>query len=123
MKPARWLRPVLVASSSLSALLLVPAGLASANPIIDALANTTCNYGQITAAIDAESPAMAATLKARPDLQTLLQQFLALPVDQRQQRLAQQQAANPQMATIVAAQFGPQGQQAVLQVAGTCMNY
>jgi len=102
---------------------LLSAGSASANPIMDALANTSCSYGQITAAINAESPPMAAALNARPDMQALLQQFLALPVDQRQQRLAQQQAANPQMASIVAAQFGPQGEQAILQVAGTCSNY
>lgn len=107
----------------MTALCLLSAGSASANPIIDALANTPCNYGQIAAAINAESPEMAANLKARPDLQTLLQQFLAMPVAQRQQALAAQQAANPQLPSMVAAQFGPQGEQTVLQVAGTCMNY
>jgi hemophore-related protein len=86
---------------------------------MDALANTTCSYEQVTAALNAQVPALAKQLGRRPDMQANLQQFLALPVDQRQQRLAQQQAANPQLQAILAAQIGPQ----VMQVANTCMNY
>jgi hemophore-related protein len=86
---------------------------------MDALANTTCSYGQVTAALNAQAPALAKQLGRRPDMQANLQQFLALPVDQRPQRLAQQQAANPQLQAILAAQIGPQ----VMQVANTCANY
>ncbi|GAY17347.1 hemophore-related protein [Mycobacterium sp. shizuoka-1] len=85
----------------------------------DALANTPCSYAQVTAALDAQAPALAMQLSRRPDMQANLQQFLAMPVDQRQQQLAQQQAANPQLQAILAAQIGPQ----VTQVANTCMNY
>ncbi|WP_234818051.1 hemophore-related protein [Mycolicibacterium sphagni] len=95
------------------------AGPASADPITDALANTTCSYAQVTAALDAQAPVLAKQLSYRPDMQRNLQQFLAMPVDQRQQSIAQQQAANPQLQAILAAQIGPQ----VVQVANTCMNY
>jgi hemophore-related protein len=52
-------------------------------------------------------------------MQANMQQFLAMPVDQRQQQLAQQQAVNPQLQAMIYAQIGPQ----ITQVANTCMNY
>lgn len=92
---------------------------ASADPISDALAGTSCNYAQVTAAMDAQTPELAAQLQLRPDMQANLQSFLALPVDQRRQRIAQEQAANPQLQQMLAAAFGPQ----VSAVANSCMNY
>ena len=99
------------------------AGLASADPITAALATTTCSYGQITAAVNAQAPDLATMLNSRPQMQTRLQQFLALPVDQRQQRIAQAQAANPQMQQVIASAIGQQGTQEIIQVANTCQNY
>ncbi|MCX2934111.1 hemophore-related protein [Mycobacterium sp. CVI_P3] len=119
MKSAKCLRSVVVVGSVTAVFSVLVGGTASADPIMDALANTPCSYSQVTAALDAQAPALAAQLNHRPDMQTNLQQFLALPVDQRQQQLAQQQAANPQLQAILAAQIGPQ----VVQVANTCMNY
>ena len=101
------------------AVTVLAAPLASADPITDALATTSCNYAQVTAALNAQSPTLAAQLRLRPDIQANLKQFLALPVEQRQQQLAQQQAADPQLQAILAAQLGP----TVTQVANTCMNY
>jgi hemophore-related protein len=95
------------------------AGPASADPFSEALATTTCSYAQITAAMDAKAPALAAQLKNRPDVQANLQQFLALPVDQRRQQIAQEQAANPDVQAFIAAALGPQ----LTKVANSCMNY
>ncbi|WP_179474883.1 hemophore-related protein [Mycolicibacterium vinylchloridicum] len=119
MKSARCLRTV-VATAGLSAVMsLAMAGSASADPVTEALANTTCSYPQVTAALNAEAPALAQQLNGRPDMQANIQQFLAMPVDQRQRQLAQQQAVNPQLQAMIYAQIGPQ----ITQVANTCMNY
>ena len=120
----RWLRGVAVASGLMTTVVLSPAaGPASADPITTALATTTCNYAQITAALNAQAPDLATQLNGRPQMQARLQQFLAMPIDQRQQVIAQQQSANPQMAQAIARVLGPQGQQEMIQVANTCQNY
>ena len=84
-------------------------GVASADPIID----TTCNYGQVMAALNATDPATAAQLNQSPAAQSYLRQFLAAPPPKRQQ-MAQQIRAMPQ-----AAQF----MGTIEQVAGVCQNY
>ncbi len=87
---------------------------------MDALATTPCSYSQVTAALNAQAPSLAVQLNNRPDMQANLQQFLAMPVDQRQQALAQQQTVvPPALQALLYAQIGPQ----VTQVANTCMNY
>jgi hemophore-related protein len=91
----------------------------AADPISEALATTTCSYAQVTAAMNAQVPELAAQLYLRPDMQANLQSFLALPVDQRRQRIAQEQAANPQLQQMLTAVLGPQ----VSQVANSCMSY
>ncbi|OYN80400.1 hemophore-related protein [Mycolicibacterium sphagni] len=125
MTSARWFRSAVVVGGLMAAIPLLPgAGLASADPITAALATTTCSYGQITAALNAEAPALATMLNNRPKMQTKLQQFLALPVDQRQALIAkQQQSANPQMQQMIASAIGQQGMQQITQVANTCQNY
>lgn len=119
MNSARCLRRVVVVGTLMAAIPLLPSAPASADPIMDALANTTCTYPQVTAALNAEAPALGRQLGARPDMQANIQQFLAMPIDQRQHALAQQQAANPQLNALIFAQIGPQ----ITQVANTCMNY
>jgi hemophore-related protein len=124
MTSARVLRGVAVGGGLLAAVVLSPAaGPASADPLTSALATTTCSYPQITAALAAQAPDLAGLLNGRPQMQARLQQFLALPMDQRQQRIAEQQAANPQMQQVIASAIGPQGQQEITQVANTCANY
>ena len=124
MASARRLRGVAVGAGLLAAVVLSPAtGPASADPLTAALATTTCSYTQITAALGAQAPDLATMLNERPQMQARLQQFLALPMDQRQQRLAEQQAANPQMQQVIASAIGPHGQQELTQVAATCTNY
>lgn len=119
MKSARCLRTVAVIGGLAAAIPLLSVGTASADPIMDALANTTCSYAQVRTALNAQAPALAMQLNARPDMQANIQQFLAMPIDQRQQALAQQQAVNPGLNALIFAQIGPQ----ITQVANTCMNY
>lgn len=120
MTSSHWLRGLVTSGALMAATSLSWAATASADPVLDALAPTSCSYAQVTAALNAQAPALALQLKSRPDMQANLQQFLALPVDQRQQQLALQQAAMPpQLQAMLAAQIGP----AVMKVANTCMNY
>ncbi len=84
-------------------------GVASADPIID----TTCNYGQVMAALNATDPGTAAQLNQSAMAQSYLRQFLAAPPTKRQQMAAQLRAM-------------PQAQQfmgTIEQVAGVCNNY
>jgi hemophore-related protein len=84
-------------------------GVASADPIID----TTCNYGQVMAALNATDPATAAQLNESPTAQSYLRQFLAAPPPKRAQ-MAQQIRAMPQAAAFMGT---------IEQVAGVCNNY
>jgi hemophore-related protein len=111
----------LVAAASLSA------GIASAAPGDGPLIQTTCSYGQIYGALKVEAPELAAALDQNPQAQTKLQNFIALPVDQRQQRLHQFLDRNPDVqAKIDEKQNTPEGQQKVqmlARIAATCHNY
>lgn len=70
--------------------------------------------------MNAETPDLAAQLNLRPDMQANLQAFLALPLDQRRQQIADvQSTTNPNLQAILAAAIGPQ----VTQVANSCTNY
>ncbi len=84
-------------------------GVASADPIVD----TTCNYGQVMAALNATDPATAAQFNQSPFAQNYLRQFLAAPPPRRAQ-MAQQIRSMPE-----AAQF----MGTIEQVAGVCSNY
>jgi hemophore-related protein len=87
-------------------------GIASADPL-DPVINTTCNYGQVMAALNATDPAAAAQLTASPVATSYLRNFLASPPPQRLQ-MARQIQAMPQAAPY----FND-----VLSVAGSCNNY
>ena len=87
-------------------------GIASADPL-DPVVNTTCNYGQVMAALNATDPAAAAQLTASPAAVSYLRQFLASAPPQRLQ-MAHQIQAMPQAAPY----FND-----VLSVAGSCNNY
>ena len=103
------------------------AGIASAQPDLSPLLNTPCTYTQVNAALAAEAPDLANELADYPMAQARLQKFLAAPVDQRQQMIAQALSAHPQWQTTIDQKVGtPQGQQdaALLrQLASTCNNY
>jgi hemophore-related protein len=104
---------VAVAVAGLTLSLTVGAGAASADPDLGPIVNTTCNYGQVMAALNAQDPAAAAQFNASPFAQSALRQFLAAPPSQRMS-MAQQ------------AQSSPRAQQyfgLVQQVAATCNNF
>jgi hemophore-related protein len=88
------------------------AGIASADPL-DPIVNTTCNYGQVMAAMNATDPGAAAQFNSSPIAQGYLRQFLSASPPKRQQ-MAQQIQAMPQ----AAAYFNT-----IQQVAAVCNNY
>lgn len=92
--------------------LTVGAGVASADPV-DAVINTTCNYGQVVAALNATDPGAAAQFNASPVAQSYLRNFLAAPPPQRAAMAAQLQAV-PGATQYIGL---------VESVAGSCNNY
>ncbi len=106
-------RKVAGAVGGLALSLAAGAGIASADPGLDPVVNTTCNYNQVVSALGAQSPDAAAKFNGSPMAQHWLNKFLAAPPDQRQQMVAQAQsypAAQPYLGL-------------VSQVANTCNNY
>jgi hemophore-related protein len=91
--------------------------------VLAPLVDTKCSYAQITAALKADAPDLAALLNGRPQAQARLQQLLALPIDQRQQRLDQQLAANPQAQNMINAQIGSPRAQELTNVVNDCSRY
>jgi hemophore-related protein len=87
-------------------------GVASADPV-DAIANTTCNYGQVMAALNAADPAAAAKFNRSSMAQGWLQNFLNAAPPQRVQ-MAHQIQGMPGASQYVGL---------IEQVAGSCNNY
>lgn len=86
-------------------------GVASASPL-DTVINTTCNYGQVMAALNATDPGAAAQFNASPVAQGWLHSFLAsLP---RRAQMAAQLQAMPGASQYVGL---------VESVASSCNNY
>ncbi|HKV19333.1 MAG TPA: hemophore-related protein [Mycobacterium sp.] len=107
------LTKVVVVLGGMAVSLTVGAGVASAAPDLGPLVDTTCSYPQVVAAINAQSPDAVNELNAQPMAQSMLNNFIASPADQRQQ-IAQQVIAMP-MGQQYPVDFG--------RVAGTCSNF
>jgi hemophore-related protein len=101
-----------VGVGSMALALTAGAGIASADGL-DAAINTTCNYGQVMAALNATDPAAAAKFNASPIAQSYLRSFLSSPPGKRAQ-MAQQMQAMPAAAAYM---------NDVVAVAGTCNNF
>ena len=104
---------MVVAAAGLALSVSVGAGIASAEPDVGAVVNTTCTYQQVIAALNKQSPADGAEFTSNPIAVSWLNQFLASPVDQRRQMVQQVQGI-------------PEAQPytgLVLQVINTCKNY
>ena len=103
----------LLAAVGTLALSLTPGtSVASADPDLSPLINTTCSYAQAMAALNAQSPDAAAAFANSPVAQVWLGSFLAAPPAQRQ--------------TMLQTLRGGRAQQylgAALQAANTCNNY
>jgi hemophore-related protein len=112
---------------SLSVLALATAGLASAEPGDGPLIATTCSYDQLVSALNVEAPQLASALASHPDAQAKLQELIALPVDQRKQRVKAVLDRNPDWrSSIEQKRNTPEGQQKVAvmaRVAETCHYY
>jgi hemophore-related protein len=93
--------------------LALGSGLASADPDLGPIVNTTCTYPQIMAALNAQNPAAAAQFNSSPFAQSALRSFLASPPDKRMQMA--QQAESTRGASQY---FG-----LVQQVIATCNNF
>jgi hemophore-related protein len=105
-------RSLIVAIGGLAVSLTAGAGVASADPI-DTLINSTCTYQQAVAALNAESPDLAAQFNAQPMAKAQLRQFIAMNPDQRR---ASVQAA--QSSPLWNAYIGP-----VMAAASNCANF
>jgi hemophore-related protein len=102
-----------VAVGGLALSLTVGAGIASADPDLGSIVNTTCSYPQVMAALNAQDPAAAAQFNSSSLAQSALQNFLAAPPSQRLQ-MAQRMQSSPRAQQY----FG-----LIQQVAATCNNY
>ena len=100
---------------------------AAADPADNALVQTTCSYDQLHSALSAEAPDLAQQLDEYPQAQAKIREMLALPVDQRSQRIRQRLAQNPDwQAKLDEKRATPDGQQKLAimdRVAATCHNY
>ncbi|MUM19297.1 hemophore-related protein [Mycobacterium sp. CBMA271] len=68
------------------------AGIASADPDLEAAINTTCSYQQVVAALNAQDPQFEAAFSQSPILQRGLREFLAAGPEKR--RKTAQDVAN-----------------------------
>jgi hemophore-related protein len=102
-----------VAVAGLALSLNAGAGVASADPDLGPIVNTTCNYSQVMAALNAQNPAAAAQINQSQVAQSYLHQFLLSPPSRRM-AMAQMLASQPGAAD----QFG-----LVQSVAATCNNF
>jgi hemophore-related protein len=108
---------LVAAVGGLALSLTAGAGVATADPDLGPVINSTCNYSQVVSALNAQSPAAAAQLNASPTAQSMLRGFLDSSPDQRQQ-IAQELQSRPGSQQYLQQYVG-----VVLQVANTCNNY
>ena len=102
-----------VAVGGLALSLTAGAGVASADPDLGPIVNTTCSYPQVIAALNAQDPAAAAQFNSSPMAQSALQQFLASPPSKRL-AMAQRMQSSPRAQQY----FG-----LIQQVVATCNNF
>ncbi|MGB8209200.1 MAG: hemophore-related protein, partial [Mycobacterium sp.] len=73
------------AVAGLALSLTAGASVASADPDLGPVINTTCSYSQVVSALNAQTPAAGAQLNASPSAQAVLRGFLDSSPDQRRQ--------------------------------------
>ena len=83
-----------VAVGGLALSLTAGAGVASADPDLGPIVNTTCTEQQVTSALNAANPSEGKRVNSDPQQRAFLRMFLASPPDQRLQ-LAQQLMSAP----------------------------
>ncbi len=104
---------IAVCTGTAAVALFAGAGIASAQPDIEAIVNSTCSYPQVVAALNVEAPQMAGELTSNPMASGWLQNLVASPPSKRRVLIAQVQGY-------------PEVQQytsTINSVAHTCSNY
>ena len=100
---------------------------ASALPLDGPVIETTCSYEQLAAALQVQAPQASARLAEHPGAQAKLRVLIALPVDQRKERVNGFLDRNPDVrAKIENKRNTPEGQQKVAtlaRIADTCHDY
>jgi hemophore-related protein len=104
---------LVVGLSGLALALTTAVGVASAEPDVNPIINTTCSYPQVMAALNAQAPDLAYEVNTSPMVQSTLQTFLASPPDARQRTVQQLQNT----------QWGRQYTSAMVQIANSCNSY
>ncbi len=104
---------MVVAVGGLASALTTGVGIASAEPDVSPIINSTCTYPQVMAALNAQSPQLASQLSDSPTANAWLQQLIAAPPDGRRAMIAQAQSVP------AVQQYTP----VILQVANTCNNF
>jgi hemophore-related protein len=104
---------LVVALGGVALSLTAGSGMASAEPDVNPIINSTCTYPQVMAALNDQSPELADQLSSTPAANAWLQGLIAASPDQRKIMVAQAQAMPGVQ------QYTP----VILQVANTCNNY
>jgi hemophore-related protein len=102
-----------VASGVLALSLTAGAGIASAEPDVSPIIDSTCTYPQVMAALSAQDSGLAQQLAQTPAATGWLKALIAAPPEQRKTMVAQAQAIP------AVQQYTP----VILAVAGTCNNF
>ncbi len=92
------------AAGGLAVSLTAGAGIASADPDLDRVINSTCSYDQVNAALNAQYPEAAAEFSSSPMAQGFLHQFIDGSPDQRVRMAGEIQAmpaAQPYLQTMM----------------------
>jgi hemophore-related protein len=106
-------RNIAVTLGGLAVAIPLSTGVASAQPDMGAIINTTCSYEQVMSALNDQRPDLASQFAKQRAGQSAVRSFLAASVPQRQATVAMLQG-NP----TAQAYFGP-----ISQIAGTCNTY
>jgi hemophore-related protein len=93
--------------------LALSAGVASAQPDLSPVVNTTCSYGQVMAALNDQRPDLAQQFNTSPTAQSMVRGFLSSPPAQRQRTVNSLQGS-----PLAQAYLDP-----IVQIAGSCNNY
>jgi hemophore-related protein len=107
-----WTKLV-IAIGGIALSLTTGVAVASADPDLGPLINTTCSYPQAVAAMNAQAPGAAQRFSASPVAQAWLRTFLASSTDQRQRMVQQVQSIGALQQYVGVVQ----------QVAGSCSSY
>jgi hemophore-related protein len=82
---------LIVGSSGLMLALITGSGIAAAGPDANPIADSTCTYPQVMAAMKAKNPAAANQVSNSPFVTSWLQQLVASPPDGRRAMIEQAQ--------------------------------